>query len=180
MPVPMFDAKDIPSLRRIGDPQADEVVLAELRGESGQDAMGVLAALTNSLRNLDDSPVVAGWVNSVEPPPPWVNDEMVAQGQEVFTEWSLDIVTSLFCASLPFAYAAAKGVEVLERVSQLADPKTVARRIAETGQMLLDVSERGALAPGGRGYRTARTVRLLHAVIRARLTITTPSSQVDP
>ena len=81
-------------------------------------------------------------------------------------------MTSLFCASLPFAYAAAQGVEVLERMSQLADPKTVARRIAETGQMLLDVSEPGALAPGGRGHRTVRTVRLLHAVIRARLTMT--------
>jgi hypothetical protein len=168
----MFDAEDILSLRGIGDPVADEVVLAEMRGDSTHAAAGILAALTNSLRDLDDSPTVAGWVNRVEAAPPWIDDEMVAQGQDVFTEWSLDIVTALFCASLPFAYAAAKGVEVLERISQLADPKTVARRIAETGQMLLDVSEPGALAPGGRGHRTARTVRLLHAVIRARLTMT--------
>ena len=84
-----------------------------------------------------------------KPAPAWIDDAMVAQGQDVFREWSLDIVTSLFCASLPFAYAAAQGVEVLERISQLADPETVARRIAETGQMLLDVSEPGALAPGG-------------------------------
>jgi hypothetical protein len=66
-------------------------------------------------------------------------------------------------------------VEVLDRISQLADPGTVARRIAETGQMLLDVSEPGALAPGGQGYQTARTVRLLHAVIRARLTLHAPA-----
>ena len=176
----MFDAEDLLSLRPIGDPVADEVVLAEVRGDSNHDPMRILAALTNSLRDLDDSPVVAGWVNRAEPAPPWINEAMVAQGQDVFTEWSLDIVTTLFCASLPFAYAAAHGVEVLERISLLADPKTVARRIAETGQMLLDVSERGALAPGGRGHRTARTVRLLHAVIRARLTLAASSSPADP
>jgi len=175
----MFDAEDILSLRGIGDPVADEVVLAEIRGDATHAAAGILTALTNSLRDLDDSPTVAGWVNRVEAAPPWIDNEMVAQGQDVFTEWSLDIVTALFCASLPFAYAAAKGVEVLERISLLADPKTVARRIAETGQMLLDVSEPGALAPGGCGHRTARTVRLLHAVIRARLTMTRPSSPAD-
>jgi hypothetical protein len=176
----MFDAEDIFSLRGIGDPMADEVVLAEVRGDSTHGAASILAALTNSLRDLDDSPVVAGWVNRVESTPPWIDDEMVARGQDVFAEWSLDIVTSLFCASLPFAYAAAQGVEVLERISLLADPKTVARRIAETGQMLLDVSEQGALAPGGRGHRTARIVRLLHAVIRVRLTMTTPPSSANP
>lgn len=114
---------------------------------------------------------MATWVNSAEAAPSWIDGNKMVQGQEVFREWSLDIVTSLFCASLPFAYAAAQGVEVLERISQLSDPKTVARRIAETGQMLLDVSEPGGLAPAGRGHHSVRTVRLLHAVIRARLTM---------
>jgi hypothetical protein len=46
--------------------------------------------------------------------------------------------------------------------------------------MLLAVSERGALVPGGRGYQTARTVRLLHAVIRSRLTLGTPPPRANP
>jgi hypothetical protein len=92
----------------------------------------------------------------------------------VFDKWSLDIVTSLFCASLPFAYAASKGVQVLERTSQLAQRGTVARRIAETGQLLIDIAEPGGLAHAERGYRTVRTVRLLHAAIRAKL-LSTPS-----
>jgi hypothetical protein len=166
----MFDVEDLRSLRRVGDPGADEVVHAQVDELSPSEARRVLAALTGTLRRLDDSGAAAAWVNDVEIAPSWIDGAMVAQGQEVFRAWSLDIVTSLFCASLPFAYAAAQGVEVLERISQLADPDTVARRIAETGQMLLQISEPGALTPGGHGYRSVRTVRLLHAVIRARLT----------
>ena len=168
----MFDVEDLRSLRRVGDPVADEVVQAQVHGISPREAAKVLAALTRTLRRLDESDVVAAWVDDVEASPAWIDDPMVGRGQEVFKEWSLDIVTCLFCASLPFAYAAARGVEVLERISQLADPETVARRIAETGQMLLSVSEPEALAPGGLGYRSVREVRLLHAVIRARLTMT--------
>jgi ER-bound oxygenase mpaB/B'/Rubber oxygenase, catalytic domain len=168
----MFDMEDLVAMRRVGDPIADEVVHTHVRDASTEQAMTVLAALTRTLRGLDDSPLVAAWVNSVEPAPTWVDASMVVRGQDVFRAWSLDIVTSLFCASLPFAYAAAQGVEVLERMSQLAEPNTIARRIAETGQMLLDVCEPGGLAPGGRGHHAARTVRLLHAVIRARLTMT--------
>ncbi len=173
----MFDVEDLRSLRRVGDPVADEVVQAQVHGMSPGEAAKVLAALTRTLRRLDESDVVTAWVDDVEASPPWIDEAMVGRGQEVFEEWSLDIVTCLFCASLPFAYAAARGVEVLERMSQLADPETVARRIAETGQMLLCVSEPEALAPGGSGYRSVREVRLLHAVIRARLTMTADRSR---
>ena len=174
----MFDVEDLVALRRVGDPVADEVIQGQVSDIPPEEAARVLAALTQTLRGLEDSPLVTAWVNSLDTPPPWTDGTKVVKGQEVFRAWSLDIVTSLFCASLPFAYAAAQGVEVLERISQLADPKTVARRIAETGQMLLDVSEPGGLAPGGRGHHTARTVRLLHAVIRARLTMGMGSSEV--
>jgi hypothetical protein len=71
---------------------------------------------------------------------------------------------------LPTAYAATKGVEVLSLTSDLAT-HNITRRIAETGQMLIDVMDLGradpqTLLPGGRGYASARGVRLLHAVIR--------------
>lgn len=177
---PIFDTGRLPLLRGQGDPAADGVVAGALAGASSEEADEILTKLTRGLRSLDDSPEAANWIECVEATPAWVQSTLVAQGQELFTEWSLDVVTSLFCASLPFAYAAAQGVEVLERVSQLAEPRTIARRIAETGQMLLDVSEPGALEPGGRGYQTVRTVRLLHAVIRARLTLTPPSLHADP
>jgi hypothetical protein len=174
-----FGVGDLSLLRQHGDPAADEAVAGCVADASYDEAKRTLGRLLRNLRNLDDDPDVKTWVQSAQPAPPWVQHLLVAEGQELFTEWSLDIVTALFCASLPFAYAAAQGVEVLERASQLTDPRTIARRIAETGQMLLDVSQPGALAPGHRGYQTVRTVRLLHAVIRARLTLTPPPSRAD-
>ena len=176
----IFDIGSLPRLRNQGDPVADGVVAGVLADASYEEAERTLVTLLLSLRNLDDHPEVTNWIGGSATTPPWVQGTLVAEGQGLFAEWSLDIVTSLFCASLPFAYAAAQGVQVLERTSQLADPRTIARRIAETGQMLLDVSEPGALAPGRRGYQTVRTVRLLHAVIRARLTLTPPSLDPSP
>jgi hypothetical protein len=45
----------------------------------------------------------------------------------------------------------------------------VARRIAETGQMLLDITQPGALERGGVGYRRIVRTRLLHAAVRGVL-----------
>jgi hypothetical protein len=176
----IFDVGRLPRLRHHGDPGADEVVAGLVADASYEEAEHTLTELLRSLRSLDGHPEVTNWIQSSQSTPPWVQSTLVAEGQEVFAEWSLDIVTALFCASLPFAYAAAQGVEVLERTSQLADPRMIARRIAETGQMLLDVSEPGNLAPGRRGYQTVRTVRLLHAVIRDRLTLTPPPNGPAP
>jgi hypothetical protein len=173
----IFDIGCLAARRGHGDPVADGVVAGVVAEAPSGEAEHALTGLLRSLRSLDDlddlgdHPDVTNWILGSQSAPPWVQTALVAEGQELFTEWSLDIVTALFCASLPFAYAAAQGVEVLERTSQLADPRTIARRIAETGQMLLDISEPGALAPGHPGYQTVRTVRLLHAVIRARLTL---------
>lgn len=158
------------ALREIGDPDADKVVRAILAKTQNDNPQATLEGLIAALRDLNDSGPVTRWVEHVERFPVWADADLVERGQGVFTAWSLDIVTSLFCASLPFAYAAAKGAQVLKRQSELANPATAARRIAETGQMLLDVSQLDALRPGRRGYKTIRTVRLLHATIRARLT----------
>ena len=158
------------ALREVGDPEADKVVHAILAKTQNDDPSATLEGLIAALRDLSDSGPVTRWVEHVERFPVWADSDLVERGQRVFTDWSLDIVTALFCASLPFAYAAAQGTQVLKRQSELAHPATAARRIAETGQMLLDISQVDALRPGRRGYKTIRTVRLLHATIRARLT----------
>lgn len=161
---------DLLALRQDGDPEADGAVAALLAKAPYSKATDPLGYIIGELRQLETPPLVSEWMSKDEPIPKWVKQDLLDKGQSVFDEWSLDIVTSLFCASLPFAYAAADGVEVLDRISELAKRGTIARRIAETGQMLIDISEPGALRPGGNAYRTVRTVRLLHAAIRAKLT----------
>jgi hypothetical protein len=67
-------------------------------------------------------------------------------------------------ASLPADYAFKKGVQVLAATSRLTrEPK---HRYVETGQMIIDAMTPGALEPGGKGYRTVRHVRLMHAAVR--------------
>lgn len=157
------------ALRLAGDEPADAAVAALVAGAAPDEVRARLRALVSDLRGLHAVPEVRAWVDEVVPRPTWVDGRLVRDGQGVFNRWSLDIVTALFCASLPFAYAAAQGVEVLEQVSQLAEHGTVARRIAETGQMLVDISRPGGLDDTGVGYRVLRMVRLLHGAIRATL-----------
>ena len=69
------------------------------------------------------------------------------------------------CYSLPFCYAARRGVKVLHRTSRLA--KNPQRRILETAQMIVDVMAPGGLTtPEGHGVRTAQKVRLMHSAVR--------------
>ena len=51
--------------------------------------------------------------------PGWADPVKIKRGQELFETLGLQISLCLFCASLPSAYAAAKGVKVLSRTAQL-------------------------------------------------------------
>lgn len=117
---------------------------------------------------------VVDWFADTTALPSWATSPealaRIERGQRFFEDWSMPIAATLFCGSLPAAYAARNGVLVLQRTSELAG-SNVNRRVAETGQMLLDVMNLASgppasLQPGGRGYASARGVRLLHAVIR--------------
>jgi hypothetical protein len=91
----------------------------------------------------------------------------VRAGQELFASYGPEIAMLLACCSLPVAYYAPKGVQVLYRTGYLAQRPL--RRVAQTSQMVIDVMTPGGLEPGGRGRRTAQKVRLMHAAIRYRI-----------
>src|SRR5215467_8170141 len=158
------------NLRADGDPVAREF-LAEALKQPGRSAHEVVAGLREPTA---DSPqwlnsLLDEWVRQGPELPAWANPQLIACGQEFFRDWDLAIGTALFTASLPSAYAGALGAPVLARVSQLASEETVAQRIGETGQMLLDITKPGALERDGTGYCRLVRVRMLHAAVRARL-----------
>lgn len=165
--------------RLLGDPPADDFVANFISQVAETERVTELKATINFLRgDADLRPSwISNWVNAHESPPDWASQDLIARGQQFFKDNSLDITVALFCASLPYSYAVAQGVEVLERTSELARAATITRRIAETGQMLLDVTGVGALDVSGRGYRRVREIRLLHATIRALLLL--PPIQSD-
>ena len=169
--------------RSVGDEPADRLARALLRDhgyprpDGGRpDELEVLGravqAVIQGTASQDDA--VLGWFAEDTGLPDWADPELVARGQRFFAAWPLPIATTLFCASLPTAYAAPRGAAVLMATSHMAKRPLVARRLADTGQMLFDVmgyAEPGivTLRPGGRGWVSARGVRLLHAVVRQGL-----------
>lgn len=157
-----------PELRAEGDPAVGRD-LHEAAGRSQKTAADILTTLR---KPAVDQPswlreLLNEWVEQGPDLPPWADRDRIAAGQRFFNNWDLEICTALFSASLPSAYAGRWGVSVLAHVSQLAEPGTVARRISETGQMLLDITEPGALEPHeGVGYKRIVNVRVLHAAVR--------------
>lgn len=157
-------------LRTVGDAPADAYVakqLADVDSERGE----WLASAIAGLRAVDppDAAWVTAWEREVVEPPPWLDDALLRRGQAVFDDWSFDLTTALFCASLPHAYASGRGAAVLASASELYDPRRVDKRVTLTGQMLLDITVPGGLGVGQVGYRTLRRVRVLHACVRALL-----------
>lgn len=176
---PLDDAR-LAALRSAGDPPADALAAVLRTGREQLDERDVVRQVLALLVSgpTDEAGPVRDWMLSGPPPPAWANPEQVRAGQEFFACWALPICALLFCAALPSAYAAADGVQVLALTSDLAT-KDLSRRIAETGQMVVDVMDLGrgspsTLEPGGQGYLTLRGVRLLHAVVRQAI-LTSPA-----
>jgi hypothetical protein len=98
------------------------------------------------------------------PPVPVEEPDAVAEGQALFRLFGPECLLILGCYSLPAAYAAARGVQVIHRARRLEDDGI--RRLTETAQMVINLMLPGGLEPGGIGARSARKVRLMHALVR--------------
>jgi ER-bound oxygenase mpaB/B'/Rubber oxygenase, catalytic domain len=158
------------ALRTMGDEPADTYVAKQLANVDSKRSEWLTSGIAG-LRAVDppDAAWVTAWEREIVEPPAWMDEDLLRRGQVVFDDWSLDLTTALFCASLPHAYASGRGAAVLASASELYDPRRVTRRVTLTGQMLLDITVPGALRVGAVGYRTLRRVRLLHACVRALL-----------
>jgi len=153
-------------MRELGDPVADKPVAAVLE-------RGGVEAVNAMMRTLVrvDQPVpealpdeIRDYLVETLPLPEWADMGKIKRGQQLFETWGLEIACCLFCASLPSAYAAAKGVKVLYLTARL--DTDARRRVMETGQFLIDVATVGGLDEHGKGRRAIQRVRLMHAAVR--------------
>lgn len=169
-------------LRRVGDPLADEAIDAIAASGEIEAVRRVLRLLVDNDHPLDvpaDQRAELGsdlyehlrvYFERSDHALPRFDPEVVEKGQRVFALHGPEILMILCCYSLPAAYAAAKGVQVLAQTGRLeSHPK---RRLFETTQMVVDVLSPGGLSVGadlarhGKGIRTTQKVRLMHAAIR--------------
>jgi hypothetical protein len=154
------------AMREQCDPPADEAVRTLFQDGKVPAANALMKQLVvNENVSLEMlAPPLRAYFEQSGRLPPWMDADLVLQGEEFFGRYGPHIVTALFCASLPSCYAAAKGVHVLHLTARMETDAH--RRIVETAQMLVDVMSPGGLAPGGRGLRSAQKVRLMHAAVR--------------
>ena len=160
-----WDDAFLDQMRQHGDPMADDAV----REVHASGRPGAAMALLQTLVRNDAPPPEAlppelktYLAETAAIPAPLLPH--LKQGEDVFAEHGPEIFMLLGCYSLPAAYGARKGVQVLARTGQLSHQTQ--HRLFLTSQMVLDVMTPGGMNDGGRGIRTAQKVRLLHATVR--------------
>lgn len=96
--------------------------------------------------------------------PDFARPELLEQSHEVFSQYGLPMLLSLFCLVLPEGYAAPRPALALSFTRTMYEHTR--RRLAETAQFLLDVVSPGAFSARGKAIRTTQKVRLMHAAAR--------------
>lgn len=156
-------------LKAKADPEADQIAEYYQDRHPELDLRGLVLQVRRDMYDPEMGPEVAAMLPRPVLGPELRRADLLTQGQRVFARYGLEITTSLYFASLPTSYGVVDGAEALARTSDLATG-SLNRRVAETGQMMIDVmglEERATLEPGTRGYTSCQGVRLIHAMVRA-------------
>ncbi|QRK10809.1 DUF2236 domain-containing protein [Archangium violaceum] len=166
MPSSLWTHDFMDEMRTRMDPLADAVI-ERLFTEGKVDAVNRLMRTLVENDDLPSSqlpPYVRDYLARTRASVPRLDSEKLRQGQELFDLFGPEVMMILGFYSLPAAYAARKGVQVLYRTGFLQ--KRPVRRVFETAQMVVDVMTEGGLEPDGRGVCTTQKVRLMHAAVR--------------
>ena len=154
-------------LANVGDRPADDLVAAvveELRQDEPDLDWNARRALFPKVLGTierENGSLVSGFLASGEDIDAYIDEELIRHAQAFFEENGVAIITTLFHASLPEAYLARRGVQVLDLTGELVSNWT--QRIRETGQFLVSV-----LSPDGEAEKTGRTT-LAHGEFAARV-----------
>jgi len=150
------DDRTLDSLRQVGDPAADAAV-AELYELGEVDRVNEL--LAGFPRNGDEvpeglPPLLRRYFAESPGLPEWADREVIERGQGLWDRFAPHLATALYGYALPVRYGSA--------------PRLRHTRLGmESARLLRDVlTDGGLLEPGGRGLRTVRKIRLLHATTR--------------
>ena len=171
----VWNDADLDALRQVGDPEADAAICEYIDAHDEVTARTVMQRLVSDTQVGSHPPtrLLVSYFADQTALPPWADRELIVRGQAAFAERGMEIATALFGASLPTAYAAARGAQVIFDTTELVS--TPHRRIAETAQMICDVMSvelhpgddpAEAMGPGTRAYAAAWGVRLMHAAVR--------------
>ncbi len=164
-----WDHDRLDALRGLADPHADVIAAAYQQRYPEDDPRELVRRVRDDIADPDRGPGLLDSLPMPQPGPALSDPDRLRRGQEVFREYGLEMCAALYFAGLPISYCVLGGAEVLSRTSDLAT-SDLSRRVAETGQMMVDVfglESDEPLSPGTKGYSTCQGVRLMHSMVRA-------------
>jgi hypothetical protein len=161
-----WTAADLDHWRTVGDEPADAAVAAYFAAVGAAPPGALMHALVEHLDvpPEDRVPAIADFLAAAGRLPDWADPARLSAGQAVFGNLIVHQFTALYLASLPSAYAAARGVQVIWLTARLQDDPE--RRLNETAQFLMDVTAPGSFDTGGVAVDRILHVRLMHAAVR--------------
>jgi uncharacterized protein (DUF2236 family) len=153
-------------MRSVGDPGVDELVAKHVATRDPESLSRLLQELFRTQRMPEADPLVRSYLAAL-PRIDLVAQDVIAQGQHLFGLFGPEVLMTLGSYSLPLAYAAGHGVQVVYRSRQMK--KDPIRRLCDTAQMVVNVMQPGELEEGGVGWFATRKVRLIHALVRLQV-----------
>ncbi|MCR9054759.1 MAG: oxygenase MpaB family protein [Phaeodactylibacter xiamenensis] len=167
-----WNAEFLDQMRQTADPLADQAVAHLVTTEGREAAQRLFDLLIRRIEMpLDElPPSLKDYWEATQQLPDWVDSRRVEAAHGLFRDHGPKFLLFLYYKSLPLLYCCKNGAQVLVQTSRLAhnreDITIFTRRIAETGQFLIDVMTDGGLQPGKTGIQSIQKVRLIHAAIR--------------
>ncbi len=158
--------------RLIADPPADAVIekLVAEKGDAAAKALFDTLVSNIELPIVQLPEIVQLFVKENKELPTWADPAQIKLANDLFVDHGPKFLIFLFYKSLPILYACANGAQVLVQTGRLAHKEDghqqFNRRIAETGQFIIDVMAPGSILNSSHAIESAMKVRLIHASIR--------------
>ena len=158
--------------RKLADPLADDIIreLIESNGENASRELFEELITDIDLPIAKLPPGIQKFLTKTAKLPDWLSGEDLNQSNLLFKDHGPKMLLLLYFKSLPLLYSDIKGAQVLWHTSRLTHSEQsleiFARRIAETGQFLLNVMANDNFSKSSTAIITIRKVRLIHAAIR--------------
>jgi hypothetical protein len=152
----------------MGDPLADQLA-AWMQASGMREAWSqVNLAIEQGLAAVPDpSRELTAFFAHVEQRPDWVDDGLLQHGARVSGLGGRAGMRALAVTGLMAGYQLAAINQTLLATGALE--KGAAKRIAETTKWWIDVTEPGAMARTGPGFKSTLRVRIIHAMVRSHV-----------
>ncbi|QHT68310.1 DUF2236 domain-containing protein [Rhodocytophaga rosea] len=154
------------AMREETDPVADQVIEHLFTKGELKNVNGWLTSLSDNNEALpaDLPEPVRQYFEQTSQLLEWADRKQMHKGAVFFSKHVQAILSVLGSLSLPYCYAAADGAQVLYLSQRIR--KDTKKRLADTGQFVLNVLNPKAFDTKGTGIRSIQKVRLMHAAVR--------------